>query len=83
MENLNINELLLQLQAAEDAGKLSSEQRAAELAQIEKTVKQMSKLMQQLFDRKEELEQAEADYQLEQEALDQRYMDLSNLYSKK
>ena len=83
MENLNINELLLQLQVAENAEKLSSEQRVTELAQIEKTVKQMSKLMQQLFDRKDQLEQAEEAYKLEQEELNQKYMDLSNLYSKK
>ena len=83
MEKINVTEILNQLQEAEKADKLTAEERAAELEEIKETVKQISVLLKQLFDRREELEQAEEAYQLEQELLEQQYIDLNDLYSRK
>ena len=83
MEKINVTELLNQLQEAEKADKLTAEERVAELEEIKETVKQISVLLKQLFDRREELEQAEEAYQLEQELLEQQYIDLNDLYSRK
>lgn len=83
MEKINVTEILNQLQEAEKADKLTAEERTAELEEIKETVKQISVVLKQLFDRREELEQAEEAYQLEQELLEQQYIDLNDLYSRK
>jgi hypothetical protein len=56
MENFNINDLLVQLQEAKQAKNLSAEERVNEIAKIEETVKEISELLQQLFERRAELE---------------------------
>ena len=83
MENFNINELLVQLQEAKQAKNLSAEERVNEIAKIEETVKEISELLQQLFERRAELEAEEERYQQEQEVLNQRYQDLNDLFAPK
>lgn len=83
MENFNINELLVQLQEAKQAKNLSAEERVNEIAKIEETVKEISELLQQLFERRTELEAEEERYQQEQEVLNQRYQDLNDLFAPK
>lgn len=83
MENFNINDLLVQLQEAKQAKNLSAEERVNEIAKIEETVKEISELLQQLFERRTELEAEEEKYQQEQEMLNQRYQDLNDLFAPK
>jgi hypothetical protein len=83
MENFNINDLLVQLQEAKQAKNLSAEERVNEIAKIEETVKEISELLQQLFERRAELEAEEERYQQEQEVLNQRYQDLNDLFAPK
>lgn len=83
MENFNINDLLVQLQEAKQAKNLSAEERINEIAKIEETVKEISELLQQLFERRAELEAEEEKYQQEQEVLNQRYQDLNDLFAPK
>lgn len=83
MENFNINDLLVQLQEAKQAKNLSAEERVNEIAKIEETVKEISELLQQLFERRTELEAEEEKYQQEQEVLNQRYQDLNDLFAPK
>lgn len=83
MENFNINDLLVQLQEAKQAKNLSAEERVNEIAKIEETVKEISELLQQLFERRAELEAEEEKYQQEQEVLNQRYQDLNDLFAPK
>lgn len=83
MENFNINNLLVQLQEAKQAKNLSAEERVNEIAKIEETVKEISELLQQLFERRAELEAEEEKYQQEQEVLNQRYQDLNDLFAPK
>ena len=83
MENFNINNLLVQLQEAKQAKNLSAEERVNEIAKIEETVKEISELLQQLFERRAELEAEEERYQQEQEVLNQRYQDLNDLFAPK
>jgi hypothetical protein len=83
MENFNINDLLVQLQEAKRAKNLSAEERVNEIAKIEETVKEISELLQQLFERRAELEAEEERYQQEQEVLNQRYQDLNDLFAPK
>ena len=83
MENFNINDLLVQLQEAKQAKNLSAEERVNEITKIEETVKEISELLQQLFERRAELEAEEEKYQQEQEVLNQRYQDLNDLFIQK
>lgn len=83
MENFNINDLLVQLQEAKQAKNLSAEERVNEIVKIEETVKEISELLQQLFERRAELEAEEEKYQQEQEVLNQRYQDLNDLFTSK
>ena len=83
MENFNINDLLAKLEEADSVETLSVENRAAELIEIENTIKAISKLLHNLFERKAELEAEEEKYQAEQEILNQRYQDLNDLFAPK
>ncbi len=83
MENFNINDLLAKLKEADSVKTLSVENRAAELIEIENTIKAISKLLHNLFERKAELEAEEEKYQAEQEILNQRYQDLNDLFAPK
>lgn len=83
MENFNINDLLAKLKEADSVKTLSVENRAAELIEIENTIKAISKLLHNLFERKAELEAKEEKYQAEQEILNQRYQDLNDLFAPK
>ncbi len=83
MENFNINDLITQLQEEEGIENLSAEERANKIAEIENTIKSISKLLHKLFEKKEELEAEEEKYQREQEMLNQRYMDLNDIFGSK
>ena len=83
MENFNINDLLAKLEEADSVETLSVENRAAELIEIENTIKAISKLLHNLFERKAELGAEEEKYQAEQEILNQRYQDLNDLFAPK
>ncbi len=79
----NLKKLLDDLQAAEDAKKLTAEQRAAELAEIEGHIRNMSKALHELFNRKAELEAADEEARKEQEDIDRELRILQDFYSKK
>ena len=83
MESYNINDLLAQLQEEEGTELLTAEERAAKIAEIENTIKTLSKLLHRLFDKKAELEIEEEKYQEEQEELNQRMQDLNDLFAPK
>ena len=76
----NINELLEQLQEEELFDVVSAEERLAKLAEIENNIKSLSKLLRKLFAQKAQLEEEEAKFQEEQELLNQKYMELAELY---
>lgn len=76
----NINELLEQLQEEELFDVVSAEERLAKLVEIENNIKSLSKLLRKLFAQKAQLEEEEAKFQEEQELLNQKYMELSELY---
>lgn len=79
----NLKKILDDLQAAEDAKKLTAEQRAAELAEIEGHIRNMSKALHELFNRKAELEAADEEARKEQEDIDRELRILQDFYSKK
>ena len=76
----NAEELLEQLQEEELFDVVSAEERLAKLVEIENNIKSLSKLLRKLFAQKAQLEEEEAKFQEEQELLNQKYMELSELY---
>ena len=83
MENFNINDLIAQLQEEEGVEQLTAEERANKITQIDNSIKTLTKLLQDLFDKKAALEAEEEEYQKQQEIINQRYQDLFDIFSQK
>lgn len=83
MENFNINDLIAQLQEEEGAEQLTAEERANKITQIDDSIKTLTKLLQDLFNKKAALEAEEEEYQRQQEIINQRYQDLFDIFSPK
>lgn len=83
MENFNINDLIAQLQEEEGIEQLTAEERANKITQIDNSIKTLTKLLQDLFDKKAALEAEEEEYQKQQEIINQRYQDLFDIFSQK
>jgi len=83
MENFNINDLIAQLQEEEGTEQLTAEERANKIIQIDNSIKTLTKLLQDLFNRKAALEAEEEEYQKQQEIINQRYQDLFDIFSLK
>lgn len=83
MENFNINDLIAQLQEEEGTEQLTAEERANKIIQIDNSIKTLTKLLQDLFNKKAALEAEEEEYQKQQEIINQRYQDLFDIFSPK
>ena len=78
-----INELLAKIEEQCKADAQSSEERMAELAEIDGYIKQISAVLSILFDRREVLMADEEAHQMKQQAMEEDYNGLKDFFAAK